>query len=216
MADLHVLILPSSYPTRVSPSKGIFFQGQALALRKIGLNVGVVYPEFRSLRTLRFGGLKENLFQVDVEEEDGVSTVLWKGWNVPSSWIRGRLFVGKSLKLIEYYIKQFGKPDLIHAHGVLWGGIAAMRASQEFSIPYVITEHSSAFVRGLIRPWQIPVIAKGFHDASRVFAVSNSLARELQNFAGRFDIQVLPNMVDTSFFRNHPSRVPQTRSGLFR
>ncbi len=204
MRSFHVLILPSWYPTRYAPLNGVFFQEQARALHKAGVQVGVIYPDLRSLRTLGLRSVLENRFQVALWDEDGIPTVRFHGWNPPSARLRGKLFVGLALRLAISYIERFGKPDLLHAHSVLWGGVAAREVGRRLGIPYVVTEHSSAFGRGLIQTWQEPLIRAAFQDASAVLAVSRSLARLLAPYAGEREIEVLPNMVDTDYFTLPP------------
>ena len=52
--DLHVLVLPSFYPNRDEPTRGTFFKDQALAVRRSGARVGVLYPH-RSAMSARAG-----------------------------------------------------------------------------------------------------------------------------------------------------------------
>ena len=47
---MHVLILPSWYPETPDDVDGIFFRQQAQALQRAGLTVGVIAPQFRSMR----------------------------------------------------------------------------------------------------------------------------------------------------------------------
>ena len=47
---MHVLILPSLYPDTPDDVDGIFFRQQAQALQRAGLTVGVIAPQFRSMR----------------------------------------------------------------------------------------------------------------------------------------------------------------------
>jgi glycosyltransferase involved in cell wall biosynthesis len=86
----------------------------------------------------------------------------------------------------------------------MWGAVAAQDLSRMFDLPYVITEHSSAFLRNRVDEWQKPYIRKSFDGAEIVWAVSNSFKRSLQPFAGEANIDVMPNMVDVSFFHLPP------------
>ena len=56
---MHILILPSWYPANAVDIRGCFFREQALALSKKGLQVGVAYPELRSIRDISVALIKK-------------------------------------------------------------------------------------------------------------------------------------------------------------
>ena len=60
---MHVLVVPSWYPTTEAPLQGIYFAEQAQILHDHGLTVGVVYPEQQSLRHLSWDALRRKHFQ---------------------------------------------------------------------------------------------------------------------------------------------------------
>lgn len=205
MSPAHVLILPSWYPTPVAPTRGIFFQQQALALSRADLSVGVAYPELRSLRTLRDGLWLRNRWQTTVTEEKGLRTVRHHGWNPPVGRLRKWCFVGQAQRVVRRYIEQFGRPDLIHAHAVKWGGVAAEAVADDLGLPFVLTEHSTAFPRGAVEPWEEECFRQAFHSADRVLAVSRALADSLARYTDRARVEVVPNVVDTEFFTLPPA-----------
>jgi len=210
MNDLHVLILPSWYPIPESPLNGIFFKEQARALRESGLRIGIVAPIQRSIRELRGGNLHRHRFIVDLNIEAGIPTYRSLGWALPKCWRLNRmLFLTQASRLVGEYVNQFGRPDLIHAHSFIWGGIAAQRAAAAFSVPYIVTEHSSLFGRGLIPEWQKPEIAAALLHASACIAVSGSLREKLQEYSSNCQIDIVPNITDTTFFRK-----PKTRRSI--
>lgn len=200
MRRLHVLILPSGYPTQYLPLSGVFYQEQARALYKAGVQVGVVYPELRNLRTFSLKGVLENRFQMTLWNEDNIPVIRFHGWNVPSAYLRSKLFVRLAMRLALDYLKRFGRPDIIHAHGVLWAGVAAREVGRQLGIPYIVTEHSSLFTRGLIKAWQEPLIRAAFRDAKDVWAVSDALADRLSPYINNKEVKVIPNMVDVDYF----------------
>lgn len=200
MSNLHVLILPSGYPTRYAPLSAVFYQEQARALYKAGVQVGVIYPELRSLRTFSLKGVLENRFQMALSNEDNIPTLRLHGWNVPSARFRSKLFAHMAVRLARDYMKRFGRPDIIHAHSVFWAGVAAREVGRELDIPYIITEHSSLFMRGLIKTWQEPLIQATLQDAAGVLAVSRALAYQLAPYVKNKEIDVVPNVVDTDYF----------------
>jgi len=196
----HVLVIPSWFPTPEKPLNGIFFKEQAQALKKAGFKVGVVYSERKSLRILSLRGILQNHFQLRYVEEEGNPTYRIHGWNIPRIKVGHHLHLYLTQRLIDLYIKEFGKPDILHAHSVLWGGVVAMRARHRYGIPYVVTEHSSAYARALIQAWQKVYISNTLVHASAVLAVSSGLKKQLSHYVSEKEIDVVPNLVNTNFF----------------
>lgn len=197
---MHVLMIPSAYPTAVHPLTASFYADQAVGLQRAGARVGVVFPELRSLRTLNPRAFRGNHLQVTIAKEDGVDVVRWHGWNVPNAQARGWLFRRQVQSLSQIYFSLFGRPDILHAQNTLWGGVAAASLSKETHVPFVITEHSSLFRSGGITQWQSQSVRRALMKADRTLAVSPSLASSVRAYSGPKPIVVMPNMVDTSFF----------------
>ena len=220
---MHVLVLPSWYPTSYQPLNGIFFKEQAVAVQRAGADVGVAYPDLRGVRTLNMGGLEESYLRPEATKENGVTTVRSYGWAIPKfPDLNRRLWLRQVHKLFQRYTSRFGMPDLVHAHSAVWAGVAAAELKRRYGVPYVLTEHSSAYARGRIKPWQVPYIKEAFRQADCALAVSEALATSVQSYVGAVEIAVVPNMVDTDFFqlppatRSHTSRPPTKQGESFR
>ncbi|CRX38763.1 glycosyltransferase [Estrella lausannensis] len=207
---MHVLFIPSWYPQKEDPLLGIFFKEQALAMMKLGTEVGVIYPEVRPLKNLSLRLLANNRFQKSEGVEESIQTTRLHGWNLfprigklqMSAWISYAEFALKS------YVKRWGKPDILHAHSFLWGGIAAASLSKRWGIPFVVTEHRNHFVDRIALDaeikacWTYSPMKRAFHAASKVVGVSTPLTSVLQEYledASRF--LTIPNSVDTDFFK---------------
>ena len=151
---MHVLLLPSWYPETPSSLDGIFFRQQAHALQRAGLRVGVVAPLFRSPRRLReiFSGRYGTECFSDGPIPTYTRHSVYFFPRIP--YLDRERWVAAGMRLFERYLAEQGRPDILHAHAVNHGGILAHRISRRHGIPYVITEHSSTYARGLIRPWQ--------------------------------------------------------------
>lgn len=188
-----------------APTRGIFFQEQVQALQERGVQMGVIYPNFRGLQSVRFDTeLLRDHFQTSFRVESGVPEYRFHGWYPRIERLHMWAFCLQSRRLMQRYIKNHGRPDLIHAHSTIWGGVAARELSQIYDLPYVVTEHSSAFLRGKIDAWQKTYIRNSFEEADAVWAVSSAFQRGLQRFTGEAEIDVIPNMVDTTFFQLPP------------
>lgn len=206
----HVLVLPSWYPTPWSPQRGIFFKEQVRALHNAGVRVGVAYPELRSLRTIGGGSAWRQRFQTSLRREAEVPTARVHAWNLPIAKLRARLFVRLARRAATVYGREHGRPGLLHAHSAIWAGEAAREIAGDLGIPYLVTEHSSAFGRGLLSPWQLDRVRNVCRGAAAVLAVSEAVARELTTRVGAADVSVVPNVVDTDFFRPPPEPRPSS------
>lgn len=218
---MHILWIPSWYPTAEDPIMGIFFKEQAIALMEEGHQVGVIYPEMRPLKQLAWSLAKKNRFQITHAVEDGLPTYRLHGWNLfpKMEQIKRQVWIKNSFKLAKKYFKDYGQPDLIHAHSTFWGGMAAHAISKKFSIPYVVTEHQDVFLHGKIFSkdfsscWTKPYINDTLNKASGVIAVSQQLMNCLQSFMHEQPI-VIPNSVDTHFF-SLPATRPEAKPFRF-
>jgi teichuronic acid biosynthesis glycosyltransferase TuaC len=199
---MHVLIVPSWYPTRDNLAHGSFFREQARALKDAGMQVGVIAPQLRSLRVLkkaRLGWPKG----LEYWEDDGVSTWMQHGWGwlprVPHGL--SHLWLKAGHALFEHYVSAHGMPDLVHAHSALYGGVLAARIKRRCAVPYVLTEHSTSFARRIIRRWQVPLVKTALEQADTRMVVSPMLGELLESQYGEAarPWRWVPNMVDRSF-----------------
>ncbi|MFB6231293.1 MAG: glycosyltransferase [Salinibacter sp.] len=208
---MHVLVVPSWYPTTEAPRNGIYFAEQVRCLSDHGMKGGVVYPEQQSLRRLSGPALRRKHFQTAWTNDHGVPTLRRYGWNVWWRFPPGmRLRVRSAVHLARRYVDRHGVPDVIHAHSARWAGAAAARMSDALSVPYVLTEHYSGFQRDDIVPWRWPLVETGFQHASGVAAVSASLKDALvaHDLAEASEVDVLPNPVRASLFTLPPDGRP--------
>lgn len=194
-----------------APTDGVFFGDQAGALHRAGSSVGIAYPECRSLRTISARAPLESHFQIVEQHLDGVTTLRVAGWNPGVARLRARMYLAGADRLVNRYLREFGRPDILHGQATLWGGVAASHISRRLGIPFVITEHSTGFAGGTLRSWEEPIAAAALREASAVLAVSASLARTLQAMVPRLEVKVVPNMVDTEFFSPLPHGRPRSR-----
>lgn len=200
--NLKILILPSFYPTKEYPVSGMFFKDQVLALRKQGLDVGVGYPQGRSIRRgLSFRALLQHRFQTVAGYEDGIPTVRIMGWNPIGQLTIGGLIGGRLVaRCVSDYIRIYGRPDVMHVHQARWAGYGAMLASRKWDIPYVITEHESYFAEGKIPESAKSHLKQIYANASHTMAVSRGMARAMHEVCEVDRIEIIPNMVDTDSF----------------
>jgi len=207
---VHVLIVPAFYPSDMNKLSGIFIKEQCEALAGYGLDVGVIYPDFASLRRISLKNFWRRRFQIKSSIDLSVKTVRQLGWRIPKSreW-QEEFWVKSIIRLLKRYIRNFGEPDLIHAHFIRRAGYAAARIKEEFDIPFVVTAHWGGFSNRMIKllgedsiaEFEIPLIRNVIAKSEFILPVSKSLLPKLKSYYPMSEhIEVVPNMVDTSFF----------------
>lgn len=203
---MHVLIIPSErYVPVDDPLAGIFQRDQALALRRSGEYVGILSVELRSLTLLKKSCIGWPSGQTTGSHDD-IQVYRHHGWFwtplLRSYYLRQYLREG--CRLFKRYVSEQGLPDLIHAHNAQRGGILAAEIKRKYGVPFVITEHSSAYSREAIRKGDVECLRQAYANADRVLVVSRSLGAVLENyFGGTFGVwQVMPNILDNTFVQN--------------
>lgn len=195
---MYVLVLSGGIPSDKYIGHGIFEFDQAKALAKTGCKVVFAVADIRSLRRWRKWG-------VERYDREGVHVVRV---NIPG----GRLPRGVQNSLTKLalrilypiILKEFGKPDVVHAHFTALGYAAAC-LKEKLGVPFVITEHSSGMLEIPINGKLRSMAERAYNIADRVIAVSPALAEVIK---GNFDVEAeyIPNVVDTSLFSYSPER----------
>ena len=206
---MHVLIVPSWYKNKEKKVFGTFFEEQARALMSAGHKVGVFAPGYIAF-SQNFQTWKESY------NDNGLSTYSIRIKNKLPGLRKLALatFLKKCETFFKAYIKENGIPEVIHAHSVFYGGYFAEYISNKYKIPFVITEHNTAFVTGEISSKDDLQMAQNvFRSANTCFAVSTPFSRKLNAlfFDNHKAFEVLPNIVDALFFATKPeSYNPET------
>lgn len=197
---MHILIIPSWYPLFKGDVGGSFFREQAIALKKAGYAVGVIYPQIRSLKNIK--SILQKPYGLMIENDEGVNTCRWYTANYfpkNKNYNKGH-WVKVALKLFNAYLERFGKPDIIHVHSMLYAGFAAQVIQKKYGIPYVITEHSSAFARNLIGNDVLDSLKPVVENAQECIAVSRKFSEYLETKFSHRVWHYIPNIVNDDFF----------------
>ncbi|NJM94177.1 MAG: glycosyltransferase family 4 protein [Cytophagales bacterium] len=98
--------------------------------------------------------------------------------------------------------ESFGSIHVIHAHVAHPGGYVAMQLAKKLGVPYIISEHMGPFPfvdypdkKDRLNPF----LARPYHSANLIVAVSQHLKRQMEGKAIRVD-EVIPNFIDDDFF----------------
>lgn len=196
---MHILYLVSWYPLNEKDLNGCFFREQALAMVKVGHKVGVIAPQFRSLRL----GKKAifNKYGTEFWQDSNINTYL--GHDVflfpKVPYVDLKRWVNKGLNLFERYIQEHGKPNIIHVQSMLLAGPLALKISRNYDIPYCIMEHSSTFARNLVQQWQLNYMNEVSNKSANNMAVSQDLANLLNSKLTAKNWHYFPNILDELF-----------------
>ncbi len=201
---MNLLILPSWYDTPDNSVRGIFFKEQAQALlsyfkkNNIDATVTILALQQYNIRERR---LYKGIKKVTISEENGITTVRARMFHIPKleeiNFRRGAAYLKK---LVMYTQKITGLEfSLIHIHSVQFAGI--WYALSGLKIPYVITEHSSAFFRNRIGKAEKKYLPKVFDNAKSVIAVGKGLADKIQIYSKQ-KVKVIFNIVKDVPFSN--------------
>jgi glycosyltransferase involved in cell wall biosynthesis len=206
-----ILWLASWYPTRLDPLTGDFIERHAQAASQLD-DVWV----FHVVKD-NSGHQKTNCF-VETKTYHAhcrASICYYRTGNSPFSfWEKLRsnwLYLRHYRRMIRSYIREQGKPDLIHVHIALKAGIPALLAKWFYGIPYVVSEQWTGLCpEAKPNLDQQPFLFRQawkwvMRGASGWTAVSDYLGRAIQ---GRFALspcRVIPNVVDTRLFYPGPA-----------
>jgi glycosyltransferase involved in cell wall biosynthesis len=202
MTGEHVLLVPSWYPANQNDINGSFFRAQAVALAKAGAKVGVIALILESLRSPQRAF--RDSFSIAYENESGVNTYRKRIINVfpRMATLTDKLWRKIGLRLYAHYVKEHGHPQVLHVHSMLYAGSIAQAVKEKYGIPYVITEHSTAFARNILSKKQINLAVNVAENAAARFAVSPGFCALLSNRLGKSggEWENLPNMIEDVFF----------------
>lgn len=216
---MHILILPMYYPEKdSSPHRGYMFFEQAMQLAKSGCKVGLAFTEQRPRKNFTWKRFrKESHFQISTENNGSFITMRMHAWNPKlSTRIGGIIWSLLTVLLVRKYIRQYGKPDLIHAHFGLWAGYSARLIGKWYHIPYVVTEHASSINGNTTSPSQKKILEKAYQPARKIICVGTRLQQNLKEYVkDDSKLTVIPNFVDTGMFRFNSRQTDKKKSFTF-
>jgi glycosyltransferase involved in cell wall biosynthesis len=199
---MHILIIPAEhFITNWSPLGGIFQNDLAQALSRKNFRVGILsvgkFPSFKIFRGWKY----------HARELIGNVTVCRRYIELPipyrfdSHLLIGQIFSKIASDIYDSYVLEFGKPDIIHAHNFRYAGYVAADLSKRKNVPFVVTEHSSAYSSGEISGGLARRLAKVALTASRVSAVSSSFGQTLSQVLklNQKKLTVIPNLLADEF-----------------
>jgi glycosyltransferase involved in cell wall biosynthesis len=120
-----------------------------------------------------------------------------------TSWFVFHLRLRRALRRV---IQEWGRPDVIHTQDAY--GYYVIKAVQDFRIPFVMSQHWSAFMERSLDRRAIRRFAWSFAHVKRVLAANKFAARDYQEYGLQAPVIWLPNALDTETFQP-PLRSPR-------
>jgi glycosyltransferase involved in cell wall biosynthesis len=197
-----VLVIPSWYPTTRSPAVGTFCREQTELLSR-DFDMRILYPRMLLIS-------KKNTIKRPFEWSSYVLSDELAG-DIPGTVLETRVSTYLSYSrrvhsMIDHcssYIKDLAKggwkPDLVHAHGTIYGGVIATAIGKVLEIPVVLTEHHSLLVSDFdAASWRLYKEAQ--ESSTLVLAVSQELKKMILMNGVRCRISVVGNLIDDDRF----------------
>ena len=196
-----ILWLCSWYPNKIEPFNGDFIQRHARAASLYD-DIYVIHVAADAFKTASKDEKVINKAEGLIEH-----FVYYK---------RGFAFLGKIIsyyrwfivfrKAIRFYLKENGKPDLVHVHIPVKAGLLALWMKKKYKVPYVLTEHWGIYNNVEVNNYENKstlfknYTKKIINGAARFISVSSYLAEGVNRLVMKKKYTVIPNTVDTSLF----------------
>jgi glycosyltransferase involved in cell wall biosynthesis len=109
-------------------------------------------------------------------------------------------FARAARKGFRKILKEWGRPDIIHAHVVLPAGWSALTVARRYGIPIVLTEHSSPFSMHLETALSRRLARETLVKVGKRIAISPALVAQILEFEPGLEFEVIGESVKTDFF----------------
>lgn len=189
------LFIATWYPNVSNPEEGIFIRRHARVLLDVGVDVRVVYVRLGTHRR-----------RVQAKNEDGLivfraeARLARLGSRALQQIVNGWRYMLAMAQAVRVATRDW-TPDIIHAHVLHPGGLAALVASCVFRVPFLVTEHSAEYlpqVGGFARlPWLVRTIDRLVaRQAAVVTTVSRTLRDAMRDCGLDAEYHVIGNVVE--------------------
>lgn len=207
---LHVLVIPTWFPSERDKITGTYHQTFCRALSESGkVKVNMIYVDPQGIRSV----YKYPFMKKSYKNEYEGYTLYARRMIDYSKFAYGafiRSYAKKLDRLFCEYVKEHGKPDVIHAQVLLGAGYASALIGKKYGVPVVITEHATyfeSFFTGAKEKY-----ARFACENAHLTCVGNYMNDIFKDKYG-YTSQTLPNIVDTSIFSAN-AKVPSNDGTL--
>ncbi len=212
---MKVLVIGSVYPRFHEDAEVPWLRTSIAHLKKAGVQVQVLAPAYKGLKSHEIDGTKVNRFryapaslEMLTHEEGAPSKMASKPW--------------LQLLAIPYIISGFFKclsicrkwrPDIIHAHWPFPHAYIALGAAKLFRIPLVLNFHGAELLLIRKKKWVRPLLKFAIGQAQAVFANSSFTAGRIMAIR---DVNVEWSPYGTTLDEGVKQHEPHTVNGKFK
>lgn len=215
MTGLHVVIVPSWWPSPEQPINGIFHVDYARAFAAAGAKVGVVVPDQLSLRCLGGGTSIPWIPRITREHVAGppdIPVIRIRGLHTALGrpGIQMRRYRRWLARGLEIYAAEHGEPDMLHAMCAIpagWACTHLFHRRARLGRRVVVTENTGPFSLVLSPKKGELYVRSGLAKAAAIVAVSEPLRRDMLAAGINGTIDVIPNPVEEIFVGSPPPDV---------
>ena len=198
-----MFLIPAIYPNLSSTQLGGYIYEQCKALRqRYGYKIVVLNGS-----TVRFSRWNQSGILREYEDEVGfVFERFTKGLLQSKLPLYAILSYQKNIKeLFQMAVKKYGTPEIIYAHFSFPSGYVAMKIGRDYSIPCVVEEHYSLYLKKWINPLISYVTRQTIQHVDSFICVSEKLQNAVYKHTRmKNSITVIPNMVPNQFVYHPP------------
>lgn len=207
---MKVLVIGSVYPRFHEDAEVPWLRTSIAHLKKAGLQVQVLAPAYKGLKSHEIDGVPVNRFryapanlEMLTHEEGAPSKMASKPW--------------LQLLAIPYIISGFFKclricrkwrPDIIHAHWPFPHAYIALGAAKLFKIPLVLNFHGAELLLIRKKKWVKPLLKFAIGQAQAVFANSSFTAGKIKAIRN-VDVEWSPYGTTLDVGGGHPRNAPE-------
>lgn len=194
--QLHVLVVTTWYPNGKDKLIGVYHKLFCTAVANAGVKVNMLYVDRQGLSDLpKYPTMKKTY----VDNNDGYKTYGRLELDVGRFGMDLQMnsYVKTAEKIYNAYVKENGKPDILHAQVMVPAGYAACKIGEKYGIPVLVTEHATYFERFF--EGNEEKYARFVAEKAKITVVGNYMEDYLRDVQ-HIESSVLPNIVDTAVF----------------
>jgi len=216
LSGLHILMVPSWWPSPEQPINGVFHVDYARAFAAAGAKVGVIVPDLISPRYLGRGTSIPWIPRIIDEETGGVPVIRIRGLHTAMRLpgVQMRRFRRWIQRALTIYVERYGRPDVLHAMCSIPAAWACTHLSDTLADRVVVTENTGPFSLVMTPKKGEAYVRSALAKTATVVAVSEPLKEEMRAAGIERPIRVVPNPVAEGFEGCTPSGVNKNEDGL--
>ncbi len=199
---MKVLFLAGEYPETSNPVSGVFIKEYALLSSRFN-EVAVIH------------GRSTDKGYVGIHcsppiMEDGILTARFTFGKSLFRQSHFHLYVKGVLEVFSKLCASGFRPDIVHAN-YYFTGVPAAIIKKRYGIPYVLSEHLSAFPRRRLDRRAVRRARQGMEGASFILPVSKFLEVAIKEYGIKGNFEVVPNAVNPQVFYPSQRVMPEER-----